>query len=289
MDATRPPSIENVVRMRESIRTFHDELSSLIGGRLFPVPPGSKAAAELAVHQDYHEPLHTAYGQGISLIESAADHLMLFAKALDEPVQTLGLWTCARSVLEASAFSAWLLDPTIDAEARIGRSIGRRIQGLKQLEKLAQSAGEVKTVDHAKARQVQAEGQAAQIGIAPVRPLGSTDIIEQLLGEGELYRMLSGISHGHHWALIEFGYGAAEKIEIEGLNVAGKQIKPLIAIYSGQGSVRALSRAVWSIIRLYGLDLIRFGQIVDGFFHRMGANPRGDLFWRDGQREKGER
>jgi hypothetical protein len=284
--SSRPPIIEDVVQMKDSIRAFHDELSGLIGGRLVPVPPGSKAASELAINPDFLEPLHTAYGQGIFLIESAADHLMLFAKALDEPAQTLGIWTCARGVLEASAFSTWLLDPTINAELRLGRSFGRRLQGLREQEKLGQSTGEAKMADHAKGRQDKAEDQATRIGITPVKPLGSTDIIKQMLGEGELYRLLSGIAHGHHWALLEFGYGSAEKIEVEGLNVAGKQIKPMFAIYAGQSSVRALSRAAWFLIRLYGLDLDRFGQIMDGFFHRIGADPKGDLFWRHGPRNE---
>src|SRR5262245_192141 len=118
--------------MRDSLRVFHDELSELIGSPRLPAPTGSQAASELAASPDRTQELLTAFNQGVLLVESAADHLMLFAKGLDEPVQTLAHVTCARGVLEAAAFAVWLLDPALSVEERIGRSVRRRIQGLRE-------------------------------------------------------------------------------------------------------------------------------------------------------------
>jgi hypothetical protein len=273
------PTLEDVVRMKDSIRTLYYELSSLIGGRLFPIPDGSPAAAELISRPDHYESLHTAYSQGISLIESAADHLMLFAKAIDVPAQTLAPWTCARSVLEASAVAVWLLDPAINVDLRIGRSFGRRIQGLIEQKKLAKCGAEAEFVEHAQTRIDSALDQVKLLRVIVERMPGSTEIIAKMLNEEELYRLLSAIAHGHHWALYKLGYTSAEKIEAESMNVAGKEFNPVAAVYAGQSAVRALSRAVWCVVRVYGFDLDSFGRIVDGFFDRMGTYPKGDLFW----------
>jgi hypothetical protein len=87
----RPRTIADVVNFSESLRTFHDEVGAFLGAEGVMPLPGSPAAREIASRPDRSEQL---------LIERAADHLMAFAKALDEPAQTLALWTAARGALE---------------------------------------------------------------------------------------------------------------------------------------------------------------------------------------------
>ena len=271
----------DVLRMRDSLRVFHDELGALIGSNLWPTPPGSQAAAELASSPDCQEDLHTAFSQGAFLVESAADHLMLSAKALDEPVQTLAHLTCARGVLEACAVAVWLLDPGISGEERVSRSMGRRIQSLRELRKFCKASGSEEMIDHARARLDHATLKPTAIGIAAASMPGSTEIIKQMLDDEIEYRLLSAVAHGHNWALVKAGYGVAVQVSsAEGLSKISKEICPIFTCFAGLRALLAIKRAAWCLVTLFGLDRKRFAEIVDGYYDRIGACPKGDLYWR---------
>lgn len=84
--------------------------------------------------------LKTAYSQGHILVEVAADQLMAFTRTLEEPIQTIAPFTCARSVLESCALANWLVDNNITPLERVKRSFAFRFEGMEQQRKLINSA-----------------------------------------------------------------------------------------------------------------------------------------------------
>ena len=148
----RKPDNADIIRMRDALRVFQEELGGLIRSKLNPPPAGSQAAAELATSPDRAEEIGMALDHGVVLLESAAENLSLFAKRLDEPAEPIGCLLNVRGVLEACAVAVWLLDPAIIATDRMRRGMGRRIEGLDELRKFAQAAGADDMIAHALAR-----------------------------------------------------------------------------------------------------------------------------------------
>src|SRR5260221_205901 len=114
-------------RVLNALETLHDETGEIVNKHDNKPITGSPADLELKtplplasgilLPSDFK--LTTAFMQANILIESAADHLMAFRRALTEPVLTFSPWTCLRVVMESSALACWLLDPKDTANARI--------------------------------------------------------------------------------------------------------------------------------------------------------------------------
>src|SRR5687767_9168215 len=109
---------DQAIKAVRAAQQLHDKTGAFFDSQGLEPKIDSLAVREL---QTYERPesLLTAYSQGISLIEVAADHLIAFTRTLTEPAQSIAPWTMARAVLEASALSYWLLDTKITAHMRV--------------------------------------------------------------------------------------------------------------------------------------------------------------------------
>jgi len=128
----------------------------------------SQFAAEQATFPS-PESLETTLSMAIPLIESGSQHVTAFVKTVTEPMEPIACWTCVRSMLESCALAAWLLDPTIDAMQRVGRTFAPRYEGLEQQQKFGnasnQSASELQSgEDHIN----KVEQDAINLGFQPV-------------------------------------------------------------------------------------------------------------------------
>lgn len=281
MPDQRQLSNADIIRMRDALRVFQEELGGLLRSRLNPPPAGSQATAELAASPDRAEEIGMALDHGVLLLESAAENLSLFSKGLDEPAEPIGCLLNIRGVLEACAVAVWLLDPAISATDRMRRGMGRRIEGLEEMRKFADAAGAAEMRAHARARLDHARQKTADTGIEPEKVPGSTEIIKRMLSFEVEYRLLSGVAHGQGWALIQAGYAIPETLPGPGSSPATpKQIKPMFTCFAGLRAFEAITRAAWCAVVLFGLDRKRFSEIVDGFYHRFGGEPKGNLYWR---------
>ncbi len=201
---------------------------------------------------------------GVMQIEHAADHVSLFLKTLQEPVEIIATLTCVRSMLEAGSIAAWLLDPVINGKERLGRSLAHRFQGMVQQSKLARMTGKTNDVQEIAARTEELEQLALSLGFSPVvdskgRRIGicqlmpsATEMIESTLGLGNEYRMLSAVAHGHWWAIHHFCYETTATTDIvAGVPMQGiqKVVKPPIIFASAAWAFRCLSMAVWNQCR----------------------------------------
>ena len=127
------PDTGKCIQALQGIRVQTAEIRAAAGEK---PAPNSRAASEYALCQE-PEMLRAAYSQGAQLVFlGSADHLSGLERALTGHSLSCTPFTCARAVLEACATGLWLLDPEIDAKARITRSLNYRLESIRSQDKL---------------------------------------------------------------------------------------------------------------------------------------------------------
>jgi hypothetical protein len=255
-------TVEQITNMVNSVALLLDSVRAYINENSNEPTPESRASAELL---EFVRPelVNAAYSQANVLIEVAADHLQTFDRVLKEPVQTISPWNCVRAVLETSAIAAWILDPTIDARARVSRSFAFRYEGLDQQLKFARACNEKSLIDAAEKRITEVEAQALalgfervagkrgkRIGIAERMP-GNTEIVRDILDEEINYRLLSAITHAHPWALQQLSFQVIREEERVNLE---KGIDLICVAYLCKIAVKAFLKPIRRCAELYGWD-----------------------------------
>ena len=291
VSALTPVEFEN---LRAALAALRDALADLVQSSGYDPVHGSPAEVELKTFPR-PESLHTAHGQACMLVEVTADQLTAFIKTVSEPVETIAPYTCVRSLLEAAALGCWLLDPTIDANTRVSRSLALRYEGMLQQQKWARSAGE----DPAKAqdRLDEVADVAHVLGYPPVNdsrgkrrgagtPMPSvTDLIRDTLNEEPLYRLLSAVAHGHHWAIHRLSFALAPSgdttsaISGTALHLATKEANLTGMTTLVFESAIALSRTTWYHALYLGWERDKLLDVLESGFDRLGANDA-IRFWR---------
>ena len=204
--------------MRETLSRFYDEIRSFHADHGNDLAPGSPAVHEQAASRR-PQSLVTAWSQSALLIELGSEHITAFVKTITEPVAVLACLTCIRSMLEPCALASWLLDPRIDAHTRVGRTFALRYEGLEQQLKLVRADGgsenDLQEIQGTKDRIDEVDHDALKIGFAPIvnkngkrTGIGesmpsATGVIKLMLDEEFMYRLLSAVTHGHNWALMD--------------------------------------------------------------------------------------
>jgi len=244
--------------------------------------------------------LVTAYSQGTSLIEVAADHLIALTRTLTEPAQGIAPWTIARAVLETSALSCWLLDTKITSHLRVGRSLALRYEGFVQQTKFGQAlALPIETANvNVRIEEVEAtaesigftrlrNGKGKRTGIGQVMP-SVTEIIRDTLNEEAHYRLFSAMAHAHHWAFSQLSFKKAGEADFQENKVLLMEKNlPIEAVLWLCGNVAryfAQPTKCWS--ELYGWDLAQLNVILDDAFHEIGIRPDSRL-WHSQQENAG--
>lgn len=254
-------TVDDVASAREILLDFHNGIGDYINGCGNLPVAGSPAIGEVAAWPDV-EDVRTVYGQVAMLVETAGDQITGFVKLVTEPVETMAPWSTVRACLEASALGCWLLDPAIDVKERVGRSIALRFEGLLQQRKWAVSADH--PVDHVNSRIDEMIIEAEPYNILPIRAgnrvlgLGrqmpaATEMIRDYLNEEAMYRLLSAVAHGHHWAVSTLAFRlAGDRPDPEGYRAMEKA--PLLSgiMYLARGAGAAFSLLVQRETRYCG-------------------------------------
>jgi len=289
------PGPQYITELKEGLSSFLDESSVFM--RLYdchPVPNSQalKENSEIAPC----ESIMSVCAASHQLIEMAADHVSLFVKSLLEPIETLGCFTCGRSMLEACSLATWLLDPAIDSKSRIGRLYCYRFEGLSQQLKFSRVSGfssaqlklqedridmlEDEVVAIGFRRLLDRNGK--RIGLCERMP-STTDMIEDALGEGRIYRMLSAVAHGHHWALYGLGYRrvSAESRKVDGVEIHAceKVVDPQALALLGFSSMKAFARPLWNMSRYFGWNMLEMEELLENVADRLQASAS-RRFWR---------
>lgn len=231
--------------------------------------------------------------RGMLSMEAAGDHLVGFTACMAGPAKTLAPATCIRGLLESSALAAWFLDPDTDAKTRVGRCFAFRYEGFVQQIKCFQVEKRQAEVDLVQRRMIKVEQDAVSLGyprllkkngaingIAQHMP-GITELIGDTLDLEIEYRLLSGVAHGHHWAIQQLGFQGIEAQGADGQVVKAleKYVHPNVALYLGLISTGSFAKVIWYLWRLYGWDLKEAERLLDTIYDRLRV--RAELrFWR---------
>jgi len=231
--------------------------------------------------------------RGIQSMESAADHLMVFADSMIQPAKTVAPWTCIRGLLESCAIAAWFLDPAIDVRTRVARCFAFRYAGFVQQIKYYRVDDRRTEIDQAKQRMIQVEQDALSLGYPRVlnklnkidgiaiRLPSITELIGITLDRETDYRLLSAIAHGHHWAIQQVGFKQIDVTDDKGqvTTALEKHVHPNFVIYAGHIAVTSFARVLWYLWRLHGWNLKEIADLLDGTYKKLHYNPE-LRFWR---------
>lgn len=280
--------------LRDAVGRLRDAWARHAGSKGYQPLPGSPAERDLKAFAQV-ESMHTAHAQAWMLVEWTADQLTAFLKTVTNPVETIAPYTCVRSLLEASALTCWIIEPHLAAHSRVARSLALRYEGVEQQMKWARSIGE----DPSKAakRLNDIANSATAMGFAPVNNRkgermgagikwpGVTEIVRDALGKEGLYRLLSAVAHGHHWATQRLGFALDASQDatsaITGHRLRGMTKEPNVM---GMGmlafeSALALARVAWYQSLYLGWDCHSMEALLETGFDELGANEA-VRFWR---------
>jgi hypothetical protein len=288
---------EYIDAIRSGLTAFTAEAGGYVDAQEIGHATISQAAKELATFVR-PESLVTAAGQAAQLIESVAEHVGAFVRTITNPIQPIACWTCVRSMLESSALAAWILDPTVDAKTRVGRSLALRYEGQEQKVKFGRAAGiDEKEIQAAEARIDEIERVALGMGYAPVRDKNNrrigigqrapaaTDIIKMMLDEECAYRLLSAVAHGHSWAIVRLGFKAkagAPQVSLGGIPTIlfEKSVdNPANFAYLGMCAAKAFAMPLWNQCRYNGWDVAAVTVVFESVYDTLLASPA-VRFWR---------
>lgn len=285
---------EYVARLREALTSFYEDVGRVIQKHENQPSPGSIALIEHFSHPR-SESIVSAWSIGGLLIEYGRDHLTAFVKLITEPVEAIASWTCVRSMLESCAVAAWVLDPDIDAQHRVSRVFAIRSEGMEQQLTFMRASGyPASEILSAEQQLDDMEKDALSLGFKPVvnrkgerigigeQMPGPTAIIETSLGEAKMYRILSAVAHGHHWAIRELGFTHAGT----GLDVSGTTVQFFEKSASIQGFallgysvMKALARPLWNECRYFGWNTLELEEVFEDVADKLDVKTE-RRFWR---------
>jgi hypothetical protein len=288
----------HVQLVRSAIAMLLERLGTYL--QACPTEPveGSTVAQELAT-SCRPESIATALSFSDLAIEFACDHLSTYNKIIAEPIETLACFTCIRSMLETTAIAAWVLDPTISSIDRIARVFSVRFDAIDQQLKFGRCIGvTTPEIEDLETRLNAIEAEALALGypqfrntknaiyaIGVVMP-NATEVIRDVLSDEWLYRLLSAVAHGHHWAIAQLGFQDATP-QTGPMSVSGINVKPMTKkvyvngiVLLGLHGFLAFARLMWNKAQYSKWNLLRLEEIFEEVADKIQANPS-VRFWRN--------
>ena len=283
--------------MREALSLLCDEIKSFSTDHGNNLNSGSPAKHELAV-SPCPESLVTAWCKAAQLIESGGEHVTAFISTITEPIQPIACCTCVRSMLEPCSLAAWLLDPHIDAHTRVRRVFAIRHEGIEQYLKYVRvTGGSDECLQSIKKRHGDVERDALKLGYPRIvdkkrkrvgigqKMPSATEVINQMLDEEEMYRLLSAVTHGHDWAIRGLGFRPVPegdlRPDVGGVSVTmyEKQVDVAKLALLGLTAAKAFAWPVWDRCNYAGWGNERLIDVLDSIFDKLGLKSS-ERFWR---------
>jgi len=105
---------------------------------------------------------------------------------------------------------------------------------------------------------------------------GITELIGLTLDREVEYRLLSGVAHGHHWAIQQIGFQEIEVKSADGqvIKALEKHLHPNVILYLGLVAVMSFARAIWYLWRLYGWNLKEVEGLLDRTCDRLRVKSK---------------
>ena len=282
---------DNVDKMVQDFKSFLNELHEFRRVHVLQGPTAQSLAISESTSFADPEKVMTAYSQGTMLLEVAEDQAESFIRCVADPALSFAVWTSVRAVLEACALSAWLLDRDINAKIRVQRSFAFRYEGLDQQLKLLSSIGDyknhsksVKRIDSIETSAIalgykklekEIRGKKQRSGIGQVMP-SITSIIRDVLDEEVTYRILSGVAHGHMWALHQLGMQKINKQSSSWDSIHAdssdfqKHLRPEGIAYLCVMTSNVFTKALWRASCLFGWNIKQLESVLEKNYDLLG-------------------
>jgi hypothetical protein len=233
----------------------------------------------------------TATSHASLSIEDGGDHLYGLTKLVVEPATATACFTCIRSMLESCAIGAWLVDPNINQTKRQARVFAFRRSGMIECRKFASRTANAAT-DGEFAKNIiilEQEATAAgfQLTVPPdsksgigIKMPGATEMIRDVLGLDEIYRLLSGIAHGHQWArqIMYKQTGPAQVAGTQGV-VLTKTLSTESFMLITHSGFLALTKLLWNRSLFWGINTDQLEELVENAAERLQIELQ-NRFWR---------
>ena len=278
------------------VRDLLRELQSVLSATGISPKVGSPADQEIHAfsHPAY---IKTTLSQANIALATSADHLEALDRLVGKAQYAVAPWTWARGVLEAAAIATWLLDTTIDAMERVGRSLALRFATLQEQRKMANAAGDKQKVQTIDKRIESIEAMSTQLGYSPLRDskgrrtgIGQvkpsiTDLVQQQFDFGKLYRVLSGVAHSDAAVVSQLGFMKTGEHTPDGV-VAQRAVPKEIQSLLLANAVAIYTRGVWLRVVQYGCDAAETAVILEKRYDQFDlANTDAVRFWRSTVRQ----
>lgn len=193
---------EQAFEMRQALYSMMGAISAHQQQEIWPWAAGSLAARDAAETEEGM--IQSVLDQAEAAITSAGTHFAALLRTLNPPILTIPPWTIARTILEASARSAWLLDPDILARERVSKGVVLLLQDREEHFRIfghetpLQWKNEHRDIIDEVKNFVKIErshnGRVTRIGEIPLR-IKVTTIVKMALGAERDYRLLSALTH----------------------------------------------------------------------------------------------
>lgn len=226
------------------------------------------------------------------LLASVTDHLLAMEPVVRARESSYAAYTLGRVALEAAAKLAFLLDTGINADERVGRSLGLRSSTVSEQRKLAGAVLDQPVVEAADARLGELGVVAESLGLRVVRRVdntvkwageeipAATALVLTLTKDPAIYRELSGVVHGDMNTLRQLGFeftgeGASGGVRVEPV-VRHPEQEALLLLVTWAYSVVA-----WMALIRKGAEQAVVAAVLEEAFNRIGlGEERGTRFWR---------
>ncbi len=265
---------------------FIREFENICRVKGFDPMPGSPASQEIKSFQR-RESIETAFSQGRQIFEAARDHWAALDYLVNSGKFACAPWDTARSVLESTAQSMWLLDLDIDAVRRVERSLFLRDRVIQSQIIYARKRKDTSMELRSQERRKEVASIAEELGYnvkykedGTVKSFVLEDssyskIVEKQFGETELYSELSGITHSDYVILTILGFVEDSGVHCMAVKKEEQQalLKQLSTFYC---------KAVWQFVCQYGYSNdARISVLLEEFYGKMGISDNSeDRFWR---------
>jgi len=264
--------VQYVSSVRDALAALYEGVGSLRQKENRDQSPGSMAELEQS-DPKWTEDVVNAASTGTLLLESGGEHLTLFVKSITESVEPIACWTCIRAMLEPCALACWLLDAQIDSKERAGRSIAHRYKGIDEHLTYSRCTGQpANVIQDIEDRLDYLDKKAVKLGFprltekkthkrngAGCRVPSATKVIDDYLGMGDAYRLLSAMAHGHGWAISQLGFRKVQMSDFTSVGgVPVRRLEKSLSItgvaYLGLIATKAFGKTAAQHFRYAGFD-----------------------------------
>lgn len=267
---------QHVLLATNMLKDLNNAIQSEFDNAPDPFRPGTRALDEWQ---------HCRYDLGAWVfgrlhLMSAVDHALALERCIVEPCLAIAAHTNARAILEQCTIMHWLLDPEIDWKERARRIMKNRLYEIHVYKTfhnhykhgLSEKSDAQELSQNVLNEEVDINSLAERLDLkdrlGSSTQLGMTRLTDDFAGEMSFeYRLLSSVSHGREWALID------EFVDYDKMKpFAIKTNFDLYHMFSVVNySINWIAKATCSWFVMSGWDFSEFAEMLTGYYDRNGV------------------